>query len=457
MVARVATLKALFEKLWGSARGTPNRQALTRGSLGTMLVRGSSFLLILVASLLLARYLGLREFGIYSEALAWGSVIAVFGTLGLDRFAVREVSASAATSSWSVMRGLIRYLPQFALAFSLLVLLLATSLLFVFRDPEDDEIVTFVVAVTMAPLMSLSVIRQGMLQGLGRVVISCLPEDIIRPGLFILVLIVAFGFFGMDPDSGLAMGFQAGALLTSFLVGIYLLRRYVPRETYESEPMSLSLDHVRDALPIGLYAMANILLMQAGIVLLGLTSDPSQVALFATSFKVAVGVGLAEYAINNAYQPMVSSKLAVGDIASVERLAPRAAAASLVLTLPLALVVFVFADPILSLFGNGFDAAETTLRVLAASYVISQIFGQNGALLTMSRNVKPLIGGTVFALALNVVLNLTLTPEVGAEGAALAWLITLTAWNLVLGMQVRRHLGFWASPLVLLGRDKLAR
>ena len=75
----------------------------------------------------------------------------------------------------------------------------------------------------------------------------------------------------------------------------------------------------------------------------------------------------------------------------------------------------------------------------------------------MSRNVKPLIGGTVFALALNVVLNLTLTPELGAEGAALAWLITLTAWNLVLGMQVRRHLGFWASPLVLLGRDKLAR
>lgn len=423
-----------------------------------MVVRGFSFLLLFVATLLLARYLGLHEFGIYSEALAWSSVVAVLGTLGLDRFAVREVAAHAATGSWSAMHGLVRYLPRYALGFCALAVGGAIMALLVFRDfDESSELTTFVIAIVMAPLMSLSIIRQGMLQGLGRVVVSCLPEDIIRPGVFIVVLVIAFGAGGTNPASDVAMAFQAAALFVSFLIGIVLLKKYLPSSASETDAEPLTFGYFRSALPISVYSMVNILLIQAGIVLLGLTSEPSQVALFATAFKIAIGVGLAEYAVNNAYQPMVSSKLAIGDLAGVERLAPRAAAATFGLALPIALFVFIFAGPLLSLFGPGFESGEMTLRILCASYAINPLFGQNGALLTMSRNVRPLVGGTAFALVLNIALNLGLSPEFGAEGAAWAWFITLTSWNMVLGVQVRKIMGFWASPLILLNRGRAAR
>lgn len=441
-----------------SAGGTPNRQALTRGSLGTMAVRGGSFLLSFVATLLLARYLGVHEFGIYSEALAWSSVVAVLGTLGLDRFAVREVAAHAATDSWSAMHGLVRYLPRFALGFCALAAVGATIILLLFRDlDESSQLITFVIAIVMAPVMSLSIIRQGMLQGLGRVVISCLPEDIIRPGIFIVVLVVVFGAAGTNPASDMAMAFQAVALFISFLIGTALLKKYLPGDVADSSAKPLTLPYIRSALPIGVYAMVNILLMQAGIVLLGLTSEPNQVALFATTFKIAIAVGLAEYAVNNAYQPMVSSKLTLGDLSGVERLAPRAAAAAFGLALPLALFVMIFAGPLLSLFGPGFESGATTLRILCASFAINPLVGQNGALLTMSQNVRPLVGGTAFALVFNVVLNLILSPEFGAEGAALAWFITLISWNMMLGVQVRKIMGFWTSPLILLNRKRETR
>lgn len=415
-----------------------------------MIVRGSSFPLGFIASVLLARYLGITELGIYSEALAWGSVVAILGTFGLDRYAVREISGQSAKNSWAALNSIVRLVPKYALLASGAVAAAALVLVLISKGTNDSNgFKTFAIAIVMAPLMSLAILRQGMLQGLGKVVVSRLPEDFLRPAVFIVFLLTAFGIVNVEADSALAMALQAVALVVSFAFGLWLLRSNLPLQLAESVTEPLPARLLREAIPLGLFAAVSILMTQIDVILLGLISDPDQVAIYATTFKIALIVSLAELAVDNAYQPLAASMIATGEHAEVKRFAPRAGLAALLLSIPIAIPLLVFAGPILSIFGPEFVAGETTLRILCASFVLSLLFGQNGTLLMMSRNMKPLVMNTAFALLINIALNLALVPSLDAKGAAVAWLITVAAWNFLLAVQVKRLLGFSPSPLRL--------
>lgn len=447
-----------FTRVLQTVLGSPNRTALTKGSLGTLLLRGAAFPAGFLVSLLLARFLGITEMGVFSEALAWSSVVAVVGTVGLDRYAVREISANASRQSWDALGGLVRRLPLYALAFGVSASLIASVLYLLAKGVEDKSAVkTFAIAIMMAPVMSLAILRQGMLQGLGRVVVSRLPEDGFRPGLFALAMLLVYGVLGVNPDSVNAMAMQAGALIVTYLIGAELLRRHLPSNLTEVSARAVPIGIVRDALPLGIFAVISIMLLQVGVIVLGFTSDPDQLALYATAFKIAIAVGLAEFAVNNAYQPMAAAMIASGDTQGLSRVAPRAGAAVLLLALPISIPILLFSGQILSLFGPEFVAGEAALRILGVSYVVSQLFGQNATILMMSGNASPLMKGTALAFTLNIALSLLLTPEYGATGAAIAWLVTVVFWNFVLSWWVRRTMHFSPSPLSLVTMKQNAR
>jgi O-antigen/teichoic acid export membrane protein len=63
-----------------------------------------------------------------------------------------------------------------------------------------------------------------------------------------------------------------------------------------------------------------------------------------------------------------------------------------------------------------------------------------GFLLNMTGHEQDTARGMTIAAVSNVVLNLLLVPLWGLTGAALASAITLTAWNVLLWLAVRRRL-----------------
>jgi len=74
----------------------------------------------------------------------------------------------------------------------------------------------------------------------------------------------------------------------------------------------------------------------------------------------------------------------------------------------------------------------------------------------MTKHVRPMMIGSSLALVTNIALNLIFIPFQGARGAAIAWLLSVIAWNGFLSWQVRRIHGFTAtlSGLVLVSRQR---
>lgn len=257
------------------------------------------------------------------------------------------------------------------------------------------------------------------------------------------------------------MALQGAAVSIAFIFSLVMLRRVRPSPVAIAPARSRARAWLRLAVPLGLLNTIAIVLIQIDIILLGLLRNSTQVGLYSTSARVASFVGIAEFAVNAAYLPMVARLFATGHVNRLRRDAPLVTLGAVALSAVLALPLIVFAPQILGLFGASFENGAFVLRVLCVAFLASAVAGQNGALLTMTKHVRPVILGSCWALATNVVLNLILIPLQGARGAAIAWLLSVIVWNGFLSMQVRRIYGFTASPLALIsltrGRTRRAR
>jgi O-antigen/teichoic acid export membrane protein len=107
---------------------------------------------------------------------------------------------------------------------------------------------------------------------------------------------------------------------------------------------------------------------------------------------------------------------------------------------------------VLGLFGAGFPAGADALRILAVAYLINAICAFNGLVLIMGGEERAAMHAAFAALVLDAGLCLALVPPMGARGAALALLVSVTARNAINSAVARRRLGI---DTTVVGRPKL--
>ena len=106
----------------------------------------------------------------------------------------------------------------------------------------------------------------------------------------------------------------------------------------------------------------------------------------------------------------------------------RSLKAALALLVPVALVLGTCAEDVLALlFGDGLRDAAPALRLLAPVAALLGLVALGTSLVVSRRAPRAILPLTGAAVALNVVLNLALIPELDERGAALAMLVTEVA------------------------------
>jgi O-antigen/teichoic acid export membrane protein len=71
------------------------------------------------------------------------------------------------------------------------------------------------------------------------------------------------------------------------------------------------------------------------------------------------------------------------------------------------------------------------MAVLALGQTVNAATGPCGHMVTMAGRTDLVLGNSVAALVINIVLNLVLIPPYGIIGAGVAWGISIVAWNLI--------------------------
>jgi O-antigen/teichoic acid export membrane protein len=420
--------------------------ATSRASAGSIVVRGVATALNLVVGIILARALGVRDYGIYAFALATASMLSIPSRAALSTLALREIAGGMAKDRPDLVRGVMRWTMRRVLSFSVIAAVIAAAVGYgISGNLEPGSRLAFGIALLLIPLMSLNGFRAATLRGLHYVVSGQIPEQVAVPGLMVVmvgVLLIAGRTDRLGAAGAVSLNVIAVAI--AFAVATLMQARRLPgrvRDSPAAYDRASWTGAIWPLLFVSGFSYAN---REMGLLLVGSLAGPADAGIYRVAVRGAELVAFALAGINAAVAPRLAQLHAANDTARLRRVLFLAAAASLAWAVPFAAVLIFFGEWILAtVFGAEFAGGATTLAILGVGQVFHCATGPVGLLLNMTGRERTTAKGHAIALAVGLAGGLLLIPRWGVEGMAIAAALSVLTWNAVVSIEAARVLGLF--------------
>ncbi|MEB0205864.1 flippase [Pseudomonas sp. CCC3.1] len=426
--------------------GSALRRHLVRAAAGSLALSLSSKMLMLLTSVLLARWLGAEGYGYYVSSMAVLTLLSIFATIGFPTLVIRLFSSYRAHQKWGLMRGLLERSNQLILVVSIALGGAGAVIISAMSEnlaPSYTNCLWW--AMAMLPLVALGAIRSALLRGLHFVVLGQLSENLLTPGLFVLFISAWAGLtlsssLALTPEAAMASRFAAVAI--SFLVGAWLLVKRLPEEIRSSEPRYEIKEWTRSALPLLFIVGIGIIGSQVNMLMLSGLQSAESAGIYQIATRGGELVAFSLVVVNMAIQPTISKLYSLGEVKKLQRVLTIAARGTLALAVPLAVIMGFFAEPILgTVFGPEFKRGALSLTILCVAQVIAAASGSVGQILYMTGHERDASIGVFVGFAVNITSSLILIPLWDIAGAATASALSIVSCNLVLAFLVRKRTG----------------
>jgi O-antigen/teichoic acid export membrane protein len=416
---------------------------------------GSGLVLNVGVAVVLGRMLGVGGYGAYAAGVGLATVLSAPAALGARPLLIRGTAAYSAAGEWGLLRGMIGRTLAIGTLTSCLVGAAACTVVVAVGDASEVRSAMLASALLL-PLMTVTLMTQGLLQGMRRLAAAFAPTTMLRP-LALLAILGVLAVAGTEPSPGAAVLLQAAATALALVVSFGLVRQLLPRAVRDVAPSYATGEWVRRAVPMGLASGLNIVSGGIGIVLVGAISSAHEAGLLGAAVRVSSGAVLVSWAANEAFQPEVATAFASGKPGELQRTVTALTRAVAATTVVAALAVALLAGPLLSVFGSGFDDGVTALRVLCLAAVVNAAASVNVTLLVMTEHQRSAAFAAAAGLAVTVVLSALMIPPLGAAGGAWAFLGGVVARNVIASCLTLAKLGVDSTVLGRRARPRPAQ
>jgi O-antigen/teichoic acid export membrane protein len=367
---------------------------------------GALRIVTLLAGFFLIRYFGPSEFGLYSTAIAIGFLVNAISDLGLTRYTARAVAVDR------------REAPP------ILALSLATTAVF-----AVVEVVLLCVATSAGNYRSETILAGLLVNNFEGMAFLCsamltatlrsrqiLPGSVLSTlGLITLSLLVIFLHLSVAKFVTLGI-FRSLAVLG---VRLWQLRDFWPGRQWWHWDVFRRV--IIAAGPFFSYNMTQVGYGRVSIVCFGIVASPELVGLFSAAFVLSDIFPQWSYAASGALLPLWTRLYENNRIHELIDLRESLLEILVLMSMPMAVLLSVFAPEISRFFGPRFAAASPVLRIVAYRSLLSVIDGFVGhGFLIAINQVKQRQRAQALALAILCVLTLVLGRIGGSQGAAYA-------------------------------------
>ena len=435
------SVRPLAARLDGLVNGTGEGAVAGRLSVAAFSIRMLSAAIALLSQVLLARWMGSFEYGIF--VLVWLTAVVVgnISCFGFQTAVIRYAPEYLAKGRLDALRGILVTSRIFALAASSIVALLGAAALYLAgASVESYYVAPFYLGFLILPMIALGDTLDGTARSQSWVVAALSPTYIVRP-LLILGFMGSFMALGLAPTARMALLASLAATYATtviqFALVTFRLDRAIPTGTREV----LFGEWFRVALPIFLVEGFFFLMTNADVLMVGRYMDPTHVAVYFATVKTLALVHFVYFAVKAGVAPRYSRLMHSGDRAGLEAFVHDSSRWTFWPSLAMAVAVLLIGWPMLMLFGKGFTEGYPLLFMLVLGVVARASVGPAESLLNMSDNERICAGVYAVTLALNLVMNALLIPRFGLPGAAAATTAAMIFETVALSLTVRRRLG----------------
>ena len=379
----------------------------------------------------LARRLGAEGLGLYTLGMSIVGFLGIFNAVGLPAAASRFVAEYSTRGEFARLGGFLRRSLTLLSVGNLLlaaVVLVAGPWVAVhfYHAPALRSYFWALALIMLFGVLTnfLGQVMAGYRDVARRTVIT---HFIGTPANIVLAVILISLGFGLG-------GYMAAQVASGILVLVLLavsVWRMTPLEARSAEvviPVERKVA-VFSAAAFGLAGL-EFALSQTDKIVLGYYLAPKQVGIYAVAMALVGFVPIALQSVNQIFSPMIAELHAGGNRVLLQRLYATLTKWIVILTIPLALTIVIYARPLMGIFGDSFQPGVAALVIGALGQLINSAVGSVGFLLMMSGHQMQMIKIQTANAALLIALSLLLVPRLGVTGAALASAITVATTNI---------------------------
>jgi len=442
--------RPLLDRLDALVSGSDERGQARRMSLIAFTIRIVSAAIAFISQVLLARWMGSFEYGIF--VLVWVTMV-IAGNLscfGFHTSIIRFIPEFREKEQMAELRGVLVTSRLFVLLASTAMAALGMGAVWLLSGTIEDYYVTpFLLGLICLPMIALSDVLQGISRAHSWAVSALAPTYLTRPVL-ILVLMGGAIALGYEPCADTAI---ISAILATYATTIIQLVG-VTSQVDARLPAGTRTVHLREwfvvSLPIFLVESFFFILTNADVLMVGAYMNPDDVAVYFATVKTLALVHFVYFAVKAGVAQRYA-QFTHGDPDGLAAFARETVAWTFWPSVAMALIVLALGEPMLVLFGPGFDAGYPLLFLLVLGVVARAAVGPCESLLTMSGHQNICAFVYALTLAVNIGLSMLLIPEFGLWGAATATALSMMFEAGALSFTAWRKLGIamliFVSPL----------
>ena len=364
-------------------------------------------------TILMARYLGVSDYGIFGFATSLTGMCCILFDLGIGIYSVRYI----ATDYDSAPKYLGNIIPLKGL-FSLIGFVIILIILILMKAPEITIIVTLLFAIEQiikkfVELMSavFQAYEEGKYQGIGNTILN--------------ILLLIFILISISTDLGL-YGIAISYIIANIIALIYeyyILSRKFVKPKYEIDSEFCKKVTIA-AIPFAATFILSSVYYSIDIVMLTNMIGDYATGIYNSTYKL-ISVLTLFYSIYGAVIFPVMSKFYKNDKSMLLVSYEKSIKYLMIIIIPIAISTMIYSTDLIHLFyGQEYDAASSVLSILIWTVCLLFISGAGNNLLNASHKEVAVTKIYLMAAIFNVVMNLILIPKYSYNGAAVTTVLS---------------------------------
>lgn len=416
-------------------------------------VAGSAFLIRVVnagiafaSQILLARWMGQNEYGVYVYVWTWVLLLGGVTSLGLASTPQRFIPQYTESGDHRLLRGFLLGSRVMAVGISTAIAALGLFGLWLFGDRLDQPaLIPLYLAMVCVPMYVLTDVQDGIARSYNWIDVALAPAYFVRP-LLILGLLAILSLQNFAPTATTAMAATVIACWATSVAQTLMLGRRLKGRTPPGARAYEPRTWMKVSLPIFMVEGFYLLLAYTDVLVLSAFRPAHDVAVYYAAVKVMSLVAFVSFSVSAAVAHRFTEYAVAGEQERLAAMVRDAARWTFWPSLAGCAVLLALGWPILWLFGADFTEGYPLLFVIAIGLLARATVGPLERLLNMlgQQNVCASVYGGAFAL--NLALCLVLAPTYGMMGVAAATAITMVVESVLLFWVTRRRLGLGALP-----------
>ena len=365
-------------------RSDGSDRAVTQRTAGTaFLIRMASAAIIYLTQVMLARWMGRFEFGIYVYAWAWVGFLGMWAAGGIAPAAQRFIPEYRTLGDERGLRGFLLGSRWVSFAYGAAVALLLAAVVLAFRQSIPPYYwLPLLIGAAVIPVFPVSSVQDTISRCFNWIELGLIPNYVMHP-LIICAVLAAFHAFGGTVTAVHGLMVASAAMWVMTLTQTALLRRRLKRAVAPGERRYEFRHWMIASLPIAFVDGFFLLLTYVDTLILQIFVGPADIAVYYAATKTLAIVNFIYFAVSAASAHRFAQYYVAGEHDKLARFLKDAVRWTFWPSLALGLTLLALGKPILALFGPGFTDGYPLMFILAVGLMARASVGPAERLLSM--------------------------------------------------------------------------